>query len=65
MLNAPRLAMSVISLTTFVGLALAGFFIAFFVQMTNSDNGREQDALLPLTDETPNAAEAPAKHPSK
>ena len=45
--------MNVIILTAFVGLALAGFFIAFFVQQTHSESGAEQDALMPLNEEQP------------
>ncbi len=43
--------MNVIILTAFVGLALASFFMAFFVHQTNSESGGEQDALMPLDEE--------------
>jgi hypothetical protein len=45
--------MNVILLTAFVGLALASFFIAFFVHQTNAESGAEQDALMPLDEEQP------------
>jgi hypothetical protein len=43
--------MSVIALTVFVGLWLAGFFIFFFIHQTVTGSGRERDALMPLDEE--------------
>lgn len=54
--------MSVILLTTFVGLALAGFFVALFLKLTNAGSGREQDALMPLSEETPSVPKSLHKH---
>jgi hypothetical protein len=44
--------MNVIALTAFVGLALVALSIVFFVQQTSTESGSEQDALLPLQDES-------------
>jgi hypothetical protein len=43
--------MSVIALTAFVGLWLAGFFVFFFIHQTMTGSGRERDALMPLDEE--------------
>jgi hypothetical protein len=56
--------MNVIVLTTFVGLALVGFALAFFVHQTNSESGGEQDALMPLDEEGVRPAAPTAKEPS-
>ncbi len=50
--------MNVIGLMSFVGVLLAGFFAAFFLQQTRAESGSEQDALLPLNDEKAQAAKA-------
>ena len=53
--------MNVIALTAFIGLGLVAFFVAFFIQQTNTNSGSEQDALLPLDEETPCAKGAVVK----
>jgi hypothetical protein len=52
--------MSVIPLTIFFSLLLAGLFIALFVheQRRRRFASAERDSLLPLADETPHAAQA-------
>ena len=45
--------MNVIGLMSLVGVLLAGFFAAFFLQQTCAESGSEQDALLPLNEEEP------------
>jgi hypothetical protein len=54
--------MSVIPLTIFFSLLLAGLFIALFVheQRRRRFTSAERDSLLPLADETPHQAEAHA-----
>jgi hypothetical protein len=43
--------MSVIALTVFVGLWLAGVFVFFFIHQTMTGSGRDRDALMPLEEE--------------
>jgi len=54
--------MNVIAMMSFVGLALVAFFVAFFIHQINSESGAEQDALMPLNEETPHAARKPKPH---
>jgi hypothetical protein len=53
--------MSVIPITVFFSLLLAGFFTALFLREQHRRNfaGAERDSLLPLADETPRLAAAP------
>lgn len=56
--------MSVIPLTIFFSLLLAGLFIVLFAreQRTERFGGAERDSLLPLADETPRTVPEPAHH---
>ncbi len=59
--------MSVIPLTVFFSLLLAGLFIALFVheQRRRRFTSAEHDSLLPLAEETPRAADgAPVPPPT-
>lgn len=56
--------MSVIPLTIFFSLLLAGTFVVLFAreQRRRHLTSPERDSLLPLADETPRAALAPGGH---
>lgn len=46
--------MNALAITVFVGVILAGLFVALFVSFVLRDGGgSERDALLPLEDERP------------
>ena len=51
--------MNVIALMSLVGLGLVSLSIVFFVHQTNTGSGSEQDALMPLEEESPRNASLP------
>lgn len=56
--------MSVIPLTIFFSLLLAGLFVALFARERSHRHlgGAARDSLLPLADETPRVVEKDASH---